>query len=56
MMLRRLAFVRISRPSDSGVKSISNTVESAKPTKHDINFDLLLNSILRFDASIFTKY
>jgi len=47
-----LAFVSISRPSDCGVKSTSNTVESAKPTKHDIHFDLLRSSILRFDANI----
>jgi len=48
-----LAFVSISRPSDCGVKSISNTVKSAKPTKHDIHFDLLLSSFLRFEANIF---
>ena len=46
------AFVRISRPSDWRVKSISNTVESARPTKHDIHRQLLLNSILRLDANM----
>jgi len=51
----KLTFVSISRPSDCGEKPISNTVESAKPTKHDIHFDLLLSSILRFEANIFTK-